>query len=96
MTARSWLGRAAVVVLLLAVFLCLSLGAAGAMDDGMGHMVLLCCFGLALAAGVRALRRPNGVVLARSKVATRRIRPVLPGIPAPRAPDPIDLGILLI
>lgn len=96
MTARSWLGRAAIVVLLLAVFLCLSLGAAGAMDDGMGHMVLLCCFGLALVAGTRALSRPNGIVRARSQIASRPIRPGLPGIPAPRAPDPIDLGILLI
>lgn len=96
MTARSMFTRAAIVVLLLAVFLCLSLSAVGAMDDGMGHVVLLCCFGLAFGLAVRALRRPSGIALAGSRTPPRAIRPVLLGIPAPRAPDSIDLGVLLI
>jgi len=96
MKARTLLTRAAIVVLLLAVFLCLSLSAVGAMDDGMSHILMVCCFGLAVVIGARVLRRSNGIALARSRTPTRAIRRVLQGIPAPRAPDPVDLGILLI
>lgn len=88
------LARAAVVLLVLAVVMCLVLPMSG---DGMAstHFALFCCFVLAVALGVFILRRPQttlrlgntlglGVPLARGPTQTAR------------APDIIALGSLLI
>lgn len=88
--------RAAVLLLALAVFLCLTLPMASG-DTGGGAQVaaMVCCFVLAIVLSVFFLARPRAGLLLWS--APIRQRPVLArGDPPVRAPDLSILGALLI
>ena len=88
------LTRAAVVILVLAVVLCLVLPMSG---DGMAttHFALFCCFVLAVALSVVILRRPQTKLLLGNTLGL-----AIPLARGPtqtaRAPDIVALGSLLI
>lgn len=86
--------RAAVVVLVLAVVLCLVLPMSG---DGMAGMnfALFCCFVLAIALASFFLRRPHGALVVGD--ASGVSVPLARGpTRTARAPDIVELGSLLI
>ena len=88
------LTRAAVVLLVLAVVLCLVLPMSG---DGMTttNFALVCCFVLAVALGVFILRRPQTTLLLGTSLGLAV--PLARGpTQTARAPDIVALGSLLI
>jgi len=90
--------KAAIVLLAIAVLLCLALSSMvmGA-SHGSPHVALVCCFILAvMLVGLAVVRRPTAQHLSRAPALKfdRYLQRSL--VPLARAPDPIDLGALLI
>lgn len=86
--------RAAVVLLVLAVVLCLVLPMSGGGDGGM-NFALACCFVLAVAMSVFLLGRPRAIVLLGDALGLAVPLARVPTQTA-RAPDVVALGSLLI
>jgi hypothetical protein len=86
--------RAAVLLLMLAVLLCLTLPMTSGDMGGSQLAAMFCCFVLAIVLSVLLLARPRTALLWAAPV---RWRPVpARGDPRVRAPDLSILGILLV
>lgn len=91
---RSRFLQAAILVLAVVVLLCLSLAAVSEMPHMAG--VILCCFTLVVLVARAIIRRPVGAAVVVPPGGWAMGRPASPlRWSAPRAPDPVELGVLL-